>query len=140
MCFVVLVIFTSVLWLWLNHRDVIIIHLNGFQRWWREISFVPDPLRSYVPLRQWNGRNWGQNGTVQTQLITTVCQISIMFPARSVWNPTGCSKVGTIKLILKFNWAERSFEVSCTYHICLHLYLDFHLSTWTSLDIWKQMV
>lgn len=59
--------------------------------WWIKLGSIPDP--SCVPLIQLNGRSWREYGIVQIRSCTTACQTNTTSPDRSVWNPTGCSKV-----------------------------------------------
>lgn len=61
--------------------------------WWIKLGSIPNPLRSCVPLIQLNGRSWREDGIVQIRSCTTACQTNTTSPDRSVWNPTGCSKV-----------------------------------------------
>lgn len=61
--------------------------------WWIKLGSIPDALRSCVPLIRLNGRSWREDGIVQTRSCTTACQTNTTTPDRSVWNPTGCSKV-----------------------------------------------
>lgn len=61
--------------------------------WWIKLGSIPNPLRSCVPLIQLNGRSWREDGIVQIRSCTTACQTNTTTPDRSVWSPTGCSKV-----------------------------------------------